>query len=328
MSGCKLIGHGLCVALACLSVGSTAWADTFGIGENQFRIDFVTISGTTSTGSFWGNVDNDYRMGVYEITNGQWERFEASLRVPVTGTPSNAYDESPAFTGANLPVNNVSWLEAAQFVNWLNTSTGHHAAYKFTGTQGTAEYSFDLWEPDEADGGTNLYRHKDAMYYLPTDHEWTRAAYWNGNSLQDYATKTGEIPHKGDGLSGAGWNFWEGGSPALDPQGPWNVGSGSEELNGTFDMMGNVWEYMENAYYWDFKGCARRGGGYANASDACQLGVRANESQNYEAEAIGFRVASDVPEPVSGILLAAGAVVLLRRRNRKSSDYALQTPPD
>ena len=36
---------------------------------------------------------------------------------------------------------------------------------------------------------------------------------------------------------------------ATNPFGPWNAGSGSEELNGTYDMMGNVWEWMENPHY-------------------------------------------------------------------------------
>jgi sulfatase modifying factor 1 len=33
--------------------------------------------------------------------------------------------------GPNKPATNISWKEAARFVNWLNTSTGGFAAYKF-----------------------------------------------------------------------------------------------------------------------------------------------------------------------------------------------------
>lgn len=65
-------------------------ADTFGTGGNQFDIDFVTISGDTNPASGYGIVNNDYRMGVYEITNDQWDKFKAELGVSVTGHPSSA----------------------------------------------------------------------------------------------------------------------------------------------------------------------------------------------------------------------------------------------
>ena len=34
----------------------------------------------------YGIVNHDYRMGTYEITNDQWNKFTASLGVPVTGS--------------------------------------------------------------------------------------------------------------------------------------------------------------------------------------------------------------------------------------------------
>ena len=138
----------VCVGAVVAALGSAAVADYFGTGVNDFTIDFVTISGSTNptvaqttAGDLdgFGIVNNDYRMGVYEITNDQWDKFKAELApVTVTGDPSTAYDSTPSWTGTNVPTNNVSWYEAAQMVNWLNTSRGHQAAYKFTGTQGTA----------------------------------------------------------------------------------------------------------------------------------------------------------------------------------------------
>jgi hypothetical protein len=129
------------VMLVCTS-GTTG--DTFGTGANQFTIDFVPISGDarsangTRIGTSKTFVDpgSDYRMGVFEITSGPWNKFQASLGMPVTGSPSTAYDASPDWTGTNVPTNNVSWYGAAQFVKDLNASTGHQAAYKFDGTRG------------------------------------------------------------------------------------------------------------------------------------------------------------------------------------------------
>ncbi|MDZ7619847.1 MAG: SUMF1/EgtB/PvdO family nonheme iron enzyme [Patescibacteria group bacterium] len=160
-------------ATACVLFASTAMADMFGTGVNQFSIDFVTISADTNPTSgisagthftFTG-VAYDYRMGVYEITNDQWNKFKTQLGVPVTGNLANAYDQEPTYTAPNVPTNRVSWYEAAQFVNWLNTSTGHQAAYRFTGEQGTSSYTLALWDLEVAAGGANQYRHKDAFYF-------------------------------------------------------------------------------------------------------------------------------------------------------------------
>jgi len=107
---------------ALLLLAGVGTADIFSTAGLQFGIDFVTISGGTDPTAGYGIVANDYRMGVLEITNDQWDKFKASLGVPVTGDPLDAYDNPPHFAGANVPANNVCWYEAAQFVNWLNTS--------------------------------------------------------------------------------------------------------------------------------------------------------------------------------------------------------------
>ncbi len=304
----------------------TASGDTFGNGDNQFTIDFVTISGAASSanGTYIGidkpegfiDPDHDYRIGVYEVTNSQWDKFKASVGVLVTGDPTNAYDEDPYWTGANIPANEVSWYEAAQFVNWLNTSAGHQAAYKFTGTQGTSDYALATWNPTEAAGGMNFYRHKDAMYYLPTEDEWVKAAYWNGTTLQTYATKAGESLQHGDGSGGSGWNYYDTG----DPSGPWAVGCGSEELNGTFDMMGNVWEWMESPYsdpgYGTGSLRGQRGGSYFPTDYALPSSYRLFNAPSDELTSVGFRVAS-VPEPATLLLLSFGAVMLRKRKTSR-----------
>ncbi len=289
--------------------------DMFGTGVNQFTIDFVTISGDSGdlgfspAGSgymFSGANRSDYRIGAYEITNDQWDKFAASLGVPVTGSPATAYDESPNWTGTDVPTSEMSWYEAAQFVNWLNTSTGHHAAYKFTGTQGTNDYTFAMWSAAEADGGTNFFRHKDAFYFLPTEDEWVKAAYWNGTGLQSYATPDDTLP-----TEDAEANY----EPEYGDR-PWDVGSGSEELNGTFDMMGNVWDWLESPYTDYAIGASRtlRGGSYLHAAAYLGSGIRIFWGASVEFDHVGFRVASEVPEPATLSLLALGGVAMLSRR--------------
>ncbi len=319
----KEAGSLLAAVVFVLLIGwSEVWADVFGVGENQFTIDFVAISGDASSADgtnisqyqpghdgYKAFVDpcSDYRIGVFEITNNQWDIFRNSVAVPVTGAPADAYDRDSTSMGLNVPTDNASWYEAAQFVNWLNTSRGYHAAYRFTGTQGTSDYTPDTWSVSEADNGTNLYRHKDAFYHLPTEDEWVKAAYWNGSALQTWATCDNVAP-----TPGVDSKFADAGGS------PWDVGSGSEELNGTYDMMGNVWEWMESpASDGDYEvGSSRplRGGAYNAAAPMITPNSRVYFPPNVEGGTIGFRVASDVPEPCTLGLLVLGGLMMGRRK--------------
>ena len=173
---------------------------------------------------------------------------------------------------------------------------------EFTGTQGAGDYTMAAWSPAEAAGGTNLYRHKDAFYFLPSQDEWVKAAYAGGTELWTYATKVGDSLHQGDGVSGTGWNFWnETDLYATDPPGPWDVGSGSEELNGTFDMMGNVWEWMESPHddptYATTSNRTIRGGSYYNYWGHLHIQERNGYfAPSWEYDVVGFRIAAMVGE--------------------------------
>lgn len=284
-------------------------ADTFGTGANQFTIDFVAISGSTNPTSGYGIVHNDYRIGTYEITNGQWNKFNDAYG-DVVGSPLTAYDESPTtFPGTNVPTNEVSWYEAAQFVNYLNTSTGHQPAYKFTGTQGQSNYTFTVWDATDAGyDSENPYRNSNTYYFLPTEDEWVKAAYWNGTNLQTYANAS-----SGDLVGGipdlTKWNY-NGGQP-------WTVGSGVQELNGTYDMMGNAFEWMESPYYsgnylFNSNRVIRGGSSYNTASNLMSSSRDADYPYD-EYEVFGFRVAS-VPEPCTILLLGLGGLLIRKRK--------------
>lgn len=290
-------------------------ADMFGTGQNQFTIDFTTISGDAGSadgtyigyGKPGGFVDPgyDYRMGVYEVTVSQWQGFEREVGIRVA-------DDQPYWRGSDMPVSNISWYEMAQFVNWLNTSTEHQPAYKFTGTQGTDDYTWEKWSSEEAMDRTHRYRHKDAHYFLPTDDELVKAGYWNGNEIQKWATKDNSQP-----VAGVDTNY----NQVIGK--PWDVGSGSEELNGTYDIMGNLWEWTESPYEGKDPDNWRvtRGGTYAATYNpdlpdwTLVSNMRGSRGPSYGSKYVGFRIAS-VPEPASILLLGLGGIFLKVKEGR------------
>ncbi len=305
------VWSGFVAVVASFWVGSSVSAatittDSFGTGESQFSIEFVTISGATNPAGDHGIVGRDYRIGVFEITNAQFSKFA---------------DNDPGFVGDDVPANRVSWYEAAQFVNWLNTSTGHHVAYNFT-----SDGVFSLWDASEAAGGTNLYRHKDAYYYLPTGDEWVKAAYWNGTSLQTHATGAGHSLVQRGGL----WGYCDNGY-AANRFGPSEVGSRGEELNGTYDMMGNMWEWLESPYAKQTPSSSRGPSDEAFSFTPASLrsSFRITIHPMCEYTFFGLRVAANaatsastdvpvVPEPAGLLIWACGGLgALLLRRRRK-----------
>lgn len=102
--------------------------------------------------------------------------------------------------------------------------------------------------------------------------------------------------HQGDGGSGTGWNYYDS-VYATDPEGPWDVGSGSEELNGTYDMIGNNMEWMESPFndpYYHADSTRVLHGGSWNF-DSFHLAAPTRNSASsppMEINYIGFRVAS------------------------------------
>ena len=302
----------LLLSIAVLAfISGSVLADIFGTGANQFTIDFVDISGATNPSIGYGIVNHDYRIGTYEISNDQWNKFKANYGT-VTGSPSMAYDESAYFSGTNVPTNELSWYEAAQFVNYLNTSTGHQAAYKFTGTQGTSNYTMTVWDVlDNGYDASNPLRNSKAKYFIPSEDEWVKAAYWNGTNLQTWATVGDVAPTQN------GWNYYDyEGGYANDPAGPWDVDRGTEEINGTKNMMGNVWEMLESPYYENDSFDSyhvSRGGVYFHSVQYLRSSHRKDYTPWMESNVVGLRVAS-IPEPATLLLLGMGGLLISKRK--------------
>ena len=282
-----------------------ARADTFGTSGNEFAINFVDVgdAGNPADTTSYGSVPYSYRIGAYEISQAAIDAATASGMSDVV---------AGAWTG-NKPAANISWFEAAAFVNWLNVSTGKQAAYDLS-WNGSA-WSMNLWSSGDAWqlGGENLYRHKDAYYFLPSENEWYKASYYSGEGSTYYLYPTASNTPPTGVASGT-----EAGTAVyaqLFSQGPADVNeAGGPSPYGTLGQGGNVYEWTESALDGsnsspsEFR--ARRGGLWEDFEGGLVSSHRdIGDPADFGSSGVGFRVAS-VPEPSTYALLLIGASTL------------------
>jgi len=195
----------------------------------------------------------------------------------------------------SLPQVSITFHQAAAFVNGLNTAAGSTVAYNIVAGVVTP------W-------GSGVYRDPAATYFMIDENEFSDA-YHNGTAFQTYATPSGALP-----VAGTEANY--------DGSALWNVGSGAVELNGTFDVMGNAAEFMENDTNWLYPGTAGAnhrfmGGAYCYGSYMLPYTFLYAYGAGGATTFTGFRLGTLVPEPATMSLLALGACLPLFRRKRR-----------
>ena len=305
----------LCVALVCaaftLMTQLSAQADTFGTSGNEFTIDFVDIgnAGNAADTTTYGAVPYEYRMGKNEISQ---------LQITKATQIGMANVSAGAWTGSQ-PAANITWYEAAAFVNFLNTNSGRTAAYNLTFS---GSWSMAVWSSEQAwtAGGTNLYRNKDAFYFLPSENEWYKAAYYNaaGTNYFLYPTGSDTAPTAVASGTNASSAVYNNATPV-----PATVNSaGGLSPYGTMGQGGNVWEWNESAFNGtnssssEFR--AIRGGYWGATEGGVSSSYRFDLGPADGGNDLGFRVAS-VPEPSTyALLLMTGAGWLLWKRRKTS----------
>jgi sulfatase modifying factor 1 len=315
----------------------------------QVTIDWVTVgdpgntADTTGQPNPAGAVADEFRIMKYEFTNQQYTDFLNS--VDASGTnPNSVYNASMgsnarggiSFTSGNAsgskyavktnmgdkPVNFVSWFDAARVSNWLMNGA--------TGTSSTETGAYTL---NNATSGDVPAVNAGATFYIPTENQWYKAAYYKGGSTNagywDFATQSDTQPtlltagSTGIGSSGSTGNFANYGLAA-----DWNSQNGNVTTVGTnggpsaygaFDMSGNVQEWN------DLTGSAGslrglRGGFWSNTAFRLSAYYRNTDGAIFETDYDGFRLASSVavPEPSTCVMalagLACGGYSLFRRR--------------
>jgi hypothetical protein len=227
---------------------------------------FVTLSspGNAADTNGFGRVDYEYKIGETEVTVADWTLFYNNrMTAGVKGPLNSGYASWAASAGTNAPAVSISFHQAAQYCNWLTTGSATDGAYSISSAGLVTSVNRDF---RNAQG---------VVYLLPTEDEWYKAAYFkpDGGGYSAYPFGTNTAPTAGA-------------NSCFSTNSPWSVASGTIEQNGTFDLSGNVFEWVES------QAGVRYGGAYNSAvselsADGCRF---TNLVATTENGAIGFRV--------------------------------------
>ncbi|MFK7910129.1 MAG: SUMF1/EgtB/PvdO family nonheme iron enzyme [Akkermansiaceae bacterium] len=304
------------IFLLWLPWASESSADTFGNVGNQFNMNFAVITaGNVADDTGYGAVPSNFRMGVNEVSRQMVESYNASGG----GPQISIYDLGAAIGTPNrpdMPATGISWNEAARFVNWLNVSKGHAPAYKFAGNVDANE-NITLWSvSDSGYDSSNKFRNSNAYYFLPSDDEWYRAAYYDPSAAQywNYATGSDSAPTEVAGGTTPETAVYVGaGLP-----GPADItNAGGLSPFGVMALNGNANEWLESAGTQPNDSSterrAYRGSDWTRQAVFADNNWRGDTLPTAEISTQGFRVAS-VPEPSTCLLGLLGMLGIFRRR--------------
>ncbi|NCW27826.1 MAG: PEP-CTERM sorting domain-containing protein [Verrucomicrobia bacterium] len=295
-----------------LSSQSQTVTQAFGSGASSFSIDFVSIgnAGNAPDTTGKGAVPYIYNLGKYEVSRDMVIKASTAGGLGLTLQDMTSYGGN----GVNRPATGISWNEAARFVNWLNTSKGYQAAYKFD-TNG----NFQLWNlGDTGFMSNNPFRNGLARFVLPNMNEWYKGAYGSLNNTWHLFPTGSTYPASVNG----------GTAPDTEIFGflnsPADISSaGGLSSFGTMAQGGNAEEWIEDAYDGiNDTPNENRGvlGGHFNSGNPGSKAVGiSGYTTSSEFYFNGFRVAM-IPEPSSlSLFLAGGAVLMAGRRGSKAS---------
>ncbi len=360
MNPTRLLVAALATILLPFLPASAITIDTVPVGDAGNIADQLYPNNNPENARF-GAVGYDYRIGRTEVTVGQYTAFLNAVAAsdtydlyhPAMATyPNSAGIAQSGASGSysysvlgspNKPVTFVSWGDAARFVNWLhngqptgpqNASTTESGAYSLNGANTREDLSA-------------VTRNADARWFIPSENEWYKAAYYqpasrggDADGYWSYPTRSNMQPYSDqppgsgaptpsntanfryDDASANGYNdgYAVTGTDSYSTEQNYLTDGGAYAASaspyGTFDQGGNVLEWNEAVRAGQFREI--RGGSWAGigASDfnADARSFYPALGENWD---LGFRVAT-VPEPSTAILVAASLVALaawgLRRR--------------
>jgi formylglycine-generating enzyme required for sulfatase activity len=270
--------------------------ENHGVGFRPIVVEstFVSIgdvgNADDTVGVGYGGVAYEYKISDHEVTIAEFAESGA-------GDGNEDYWNDPSEgnnVGPNAPATKVSLYEAMKYCNWLTTGdvTSGYYSNSGGGVYVTNALSHDAYAA--AHGIT---------FFIPTEDEWYKAAYWTGSDYSDYANGTGTFPTEGG--EETGWNY----NNVNLPNYVRRTTLGTTEQNGTVNMMGNVAEWIE------YSTGRVRGGGFASGYNSLRSANSTSTSQLSENNDKGFRPVVVVPEPTTFVTIGDA------RNNDDSTGY-------
>lgn len=243
------------------------------------------------TGNVHGAVAYTYNVGRYEVTNAQYAVF---LNAKAASDPDGLYNTNMSTVAGSLggitrsgamgsytygtiagrenhPVNHVSFWDAVRFANWLHNGMG-------SGDTETGAYTLT---PDGITANT-ITRNAGWRWAVTSESEWYKAAYYQpasqGGDVDSYWLYS--ISSNSEPTT-AQANFGNSAGGVVP------VTSFTANVNGTFNMGGNVWEWTET-----ITGGNRMVRGSSYGEEAYQLSSvdRFNWGSSNSHASVGFRV--------------------------------------
>ncbi len=288
-----------------------------------------------------GSVDYTYRISKLEVTTSQWMEF--------VNTYSTRGDEwrffgEPTFWGAvvdpsyqgpgrryslrtdvanagMLPVVRMTWRDSAMFCNWLNND-------KAPTLEAIANGAYDISTFGQNPDGTftdQAVHNPDAKFWIPTLDEWMKAVRFDPNRM-------------GEGQGG----WWQYPNMSDEPPIPGRPEDGGTTSAGYTDLeiafgewdipLGAYADYMSAYGLWDTSGAGSEWiEDYINGQHRERIYLGSFASGEYVVEdhssvamssqpdsagtMIGFRIASQVPEPASAATFLFGCSLIRRKRS-------------
>ena len=293
---------------------SMFWFSICGVAVAQsVDFDWATIGNpgnlADNDGNGYGSVDYVYRISKHEVTNQQYAVFLNSVAatdahglfdgqmenttvggIVRSGTSgSYFYSVKPAvgsYTYDDKPVVWVDYFDAMRFANWTHNGQPIGSQNPATTEDGTYELSL----------GRNAVRKAGAQFWLPSEDEWYKAAYYDPgtHAYYDYATGSDILPDNHDVIadSGNSANYYNDGWSTGNQAFPLTTVGGyslSASPYGTHDQAGSVWEWTDSQL-----GLTRiiKGGSWNDNQESLNASRRQSYNVNFDNEHVGFRVAS------------------------------------
>lgn len=254
----------------------------------QQYIDFLNSVATTPTKAYIKDLysedmnDDDYVIENTIVRSGSGTAQDPYQYSVATG-PADSNNKEVQGSSPNDPVPFINWFDAARFINWL-----HNGATAQASTE-TGAYTLN--------GATSgvIAKNADAKYWLPTENEWYKAAYYDPSLNQGAggywvnATRSDTLPDEVNPpgtSSAANYN-------GLRPEQYKLIDTGSYSFSpssyGTFDQAGNLWEWTGTNL---FENYIVRGGSWSYGLMTLESTQRRDYKTDYNDDDTGFRIAT------------------------------------